>query len=57
MSESNQFPANTARDSDVVMYGAETSELFPGLFWGGMTADTSIYVQSGVPSMQEVENR
>ena len=48
---------NTAKDSDVILYGAEDSVLFPGLFWGGMTANTAIYLQNGVLSMQEIENR
>ena len=57
ITESNRFPGNTAKDSDVILYGAEDSVLFPGLFWGGMTANTAIYLQNGVPSMQEIENR
>ena len=31
-----------------ILYGAANSTLFPGQVWGGMTADTAIYTQSGV---------
>ena len=29
-----------------ILYGANSSELFKGLEWGGMTADTAIFLQS-----------
>lgn len=29
-----------------ILYGASSSELFEGLEWGGMTADTAIFLQS-----------
>lgn len=29
------------------LYGAKNSALFPGLQWGGMTADTGIFLQVG----------
>ena len=32
----------------VVRYGSETSALFPSTSWGGMSADTAIYVQSAL---------
>ena len=35
-------------DTKVELYGAQESALFPGLQWGGMTADTAIFVQSAV---------
>jgi len=31
-----------------ILYGAESSTLFPGQTWGGMTADTAIYAQAGL---------
>lgn len=43
---SMQFPNATWEDMREIMYGAETSVLFPGQTWGGMTADTGIFVQS-----------
>lgn len=43
---SMQFPNVTWEDMREIMYGAETSALFPGQTWGGMTADTGIFLQS-----------
>ena len=31
-----------------LLYGARTSVLFPGLRWGGLSADTAVYVQKSV---------
>ena len=31
-----------------ILYGAEESVLFPGLRWGGMTADPAIYAQTAL---------
>ena len=36
------------------LYGAEKSLFFPGLQWGGMSADTATYLQSGL-NMTAVE--
>ena len=44
----SQWPGMTLADAKTIMYGAETSLLFPGLTWGGMSADTQIFVQSAV---------
>ena len=41
-----RFPGAEWRDMQTIMYGAEKSLLFPDLAWGGMTADTAIFVQS-----------
>ena len=30
------------------LYGAAVSSLFPGLRWGGMTADTAVFLQSAL---------
>ena len=52
----NRWPGNQWADMQTILYGAETSNLFPGLKWGGMTADTAIYTQSGL-DMLDVETR
>ena len=54
--EEHRFPNLTLDDVLQVLYGAEQSELFPGLEWGGMTADTAIFVQGGL-NISEVEVR
>jgi hypothetical protein len=41
-----RFPGNTWEDMQTILYGAETSSLFAGLQWGGMTSDTAIFTQS-----------
>jgi hypothetical protein len=47
LSSSNyQFPGNHWEDMQSILYGAENSLFFPGQNWGGMTADTAIYLQS-----------
>lgn len=38
------------------LYGAENSAFFPGLQWGGMTSDISVFIQSAL-DMNEVEER
>ena len=44
----NRWPNMTYSDSLDVLYGADPSVFFPGLQWGGMTADPSIFVQGSV---------
>lgn len=44
----SQWPGMTLEDAKTIWYGANTSLLFPGLTWGGMSADTQIFVQSAV---------
>eukprot|EP01032_Pedospumella_encystans_P009522 gene9522-11200_t len=43
-----KFPGAEWADMQNILYGAANSTLFPGQVWGGMTADTAIYTQSGV---------
>lgn len=45
-----RFPGTTWQDIQQILYGAESSRFFPGQVWGGMTADTAIYLQSA-PSL------
>jgi hypothetical protein len=52
----NRFPDATWADMQTILYGAHETGLFDGLTWGGMTADTSIFVQSGV-NITEIESR
>ena len=52
--EDTRFPGMLWEDAQAEMYGAETSLLFPGLQWGGMTADTAIFLQSAL-NMTRVE--
>jgi hypothetical protein len=52
----SQFPSIEIEDIHSIQYGAETSDLFPGLQWGGMSTDTAIYAQSAL-DMTEVDNR
>ena len=58
MPDSMKYPNATFVDMQSIMYGArqEDSQLFPTLEWGGMTADTSIYVQSAL-NMSDVQLR
>jgi len=48
LDQSLQFPGATWRDIQTVLYGAETSLFFSGLQWGGMTADTAIFLQAAL---------
>jgi hypothetical protein len=48
ISEALRFPGVTWEDIKSILYGAETSVLFPGLQWGGMTSDTAIFLQSAL---------
>jgi hypothetical protein len=41
-----RFPGTHWTDMQTILYGAEKSLFFPDLQWGGMTADTAIFVQS-----------
>lgn len=54
--ESMRFPGMTWEDAKEELYGAEESVLFPGLQWGGMTADTAIFIQSSL-NMTTVEEK
>lgn len=44
--ESFRFPGLRWRDVQDILYGAESSALFPGQLWGGMTSDTAVFLQS-----------
>lgn len=46
--ESMRFPGAEWADIQAILYGAEHSLLFPGLQWGGMTADPAIFLQSAL---------
>jgi len=46
--EEFRFPNATWSDMKDIMYGAQSPILFPSVKWGGMTTDTSIYVQSSL---------
>jgi len=35
-------------DSESILYGAEESEMFPGLQWGGMSMSSDVYLQSSL---------
>lgn len=41
-----QFPGATWKDMQNILYGAESSDFFPGLEFGGMSADTAVFLQS-----------
>ena len=43
-----KFPGVEDEDIKSLVYGAIDSQLFPELQWGGMTADTAIFLQSAV---------
>lgn len=45
-----QFPGVLWEDIQNLLYGAKESIFFPGQLWGGMTADTAIFMQSS-PSL------
>ena len=49
------YPYIEWTDVKNMLYGAETSVLFPSIGWGGASTDTSIYIQSGL-NMTQVEN-
>jgi hypothetical protein len=51
-----RFPGVTWEDAKNILYGAESSVLFPGLKWGGMSADIGIFMQSAL-QMSEVEEK
>ena len=42
------FPNTTWNDSVVLLYGAEQSKLFPGMKWGGMSANSDDYLRIGI---------
>ena len=42
------FPNTSWSDSEVLLYGAADSMLFPGLKWGGMSANTPNYLLLGI---------
>jgi len=46
--EELRFPGATWADVQTLLYGAESSALFSGLKWGGMSADTAIFLQQGL---------
>jgi hypothetical protein len=48
-----QFPNTAWADLAAMLYGAAASALFPGLAWGGLSADTAIYIQAGVADALE----
>ena len=52
--ENLRVPGLLWDDVQTILYGAETSTLFPGLLWGGMAADTAIFVQTAL-NMTAVE--
>jgi hypothetical protein len=45
-----KFPNATWEDASTILYGAETSILFPGTKWGGLSTDPAIYIQSALES-------
>jgi len=42
----HRIPGLQWLDAQTIMYGAEQSEFFSNMRWGGMTVDTAIYIQS-----------
>lgn len=50
-----RLPGLQWADVQTLLYGAETSKWYTG-GWGGMTADTAIYAQAGVP-IDAIEKR
>lgn len=56
LSASLRFPGLKTEDALDIMYGAASSKLFPGELWGGMSADTAIFLQSAL-DMTDVEAR
>lgn len=49
-----RFPGADWKDIRDELYGPAESLLFPGLRWGGMSADTAVYLQSSL-NMTDVE--
>lgn len=47
-----RFPGMQWEDAASALYGAEESLLFPSLQWGGMSADTAIFLQSSLNMTQ-----
>mmetsp|Transcript_10131 Transcript_10131/g.22359 ORF Transcript_10131/g.22359 Transcript_10131/m.22359 type:complete len:418 (+) Transcript_10131:21-1274(+) len=43
-------------DSESILYGAQNSELFPGLQWGGMSMGTDVYLQRAA-NVTEIDRR
>jgi hypothetical protein len=43
-----KFPNATWEDASTILYGAETSILFPGVKWGGLSTDPAIFIQSAL---------
>lgn len=56
ISPERQFPGLVWPDVADELYGAENSSFFPGLKWGGMMSDISIFIQSAL-DMNGVEER
>ena len=54
LSPALKFPGVKNEDILVELFGAEDSILFPGLQWGGLTTDTSIFLQKSL-NMTEVD--
>lgn len=48
-----RFPGTLWTDMQHLLYGAEESALFPGQVWGGMSADTAVFLQS-VPAVAQL---
>ena len=54
--EDIRFPGMQWEDAQAILYGAETSGLFPGLQWGGMSTDPTVFLQSAL-NMTQVEEQ
>jgi hypothetical protein len=50
------MPGLSWQSAKDILYGASNSSLFPGLLWGGMSADPGVYVQSGLNITQVDED-
>lgn len=50
------FPGTTWLDSQVLLYGAANSSLFPGRVWGGMSANSDEALRWGL-NISEIEER
>jgi len=46
------FPNTTWSDSEVLLYGAQNSMLFPGLQWGGMSANDLDFLRLGINALE-----
>jgi hypothetical protein len=51
-----RFPGLTSKDVKQITMGAEESIFFPGQLWGGMSADTAIFVQSAL-NMTDIDSQ